>query len=68
MELRFVVYLDAAGRGWRWRLLSAGGAAIARSGQAYATREGCIKAIELLSWSSNVPVLFVDAIEAESPA
>lgn len=40
---RFAPY--RAKDGWRWRLLAANGLVVAESGEAYATRAGCRRAI-----------------------
>ena len=43
MTARFVAY--KAKDGWRWRLLAANHLIVAESGEAYASRAGCRRAI-----------------------
>ena len=42
-QARFIAY--PAKDGWRWRLLAANHLIVAESGEAYATRAGCRRAI-----------------------
>ncbi len=49
------MFRDRSGK-WRWNFASAAGKVIALSSVAYFHKEGCIRAIQMIKGSSDVPV------------
>lgn len=52
----FLVFRDKEGN-WRWNYAGPGGRILATSSQAYSRGAGCLRAIQLLKGSSEVPIV-----------
>lgn len=52
----FLIFRDKEGN-WRWNYAGPGGRILATSSQAYSRGAGCVRAIQLLKGSSEVPIV-----------
>lgn len=52
----FLIFRDKEGN-WRWNFAGPGGRILATSSQVYSRGAGCVRAIQLLKGSSDVPVV-----------
>lgn len=52
----FLIFRDKEGN-WRWNYAGPGGRILATSSQAYSRGAGCVRAIQLLKASSDVPIV-----------
>ena len=52
----FMIFRDKEGN-WRWNFAGPGGRILATSAQAYSRGAGCMRAIQLLKGSNDVPIV-----------